>query len=141
MRPIAKFLVLGCLLIAAGIGATVMLAPREKKSVEACRDAKSEARAPGGAYKSELIVHTCGWDFGQAAETVDVKVTKLGADGWFMHLAVEYDSIAEDQGIAIPTAEWTAPQELLVTVHSKSRTGTIVSKHQGLTVTRIYLAP
>ena len=141
MRPIAKFIALGSLLIIAGVGATAIMAPHEGKTVEACEDTRSETTAPGGAYKAELVVHTCAWGFGQAAETVDLKVTKLGPSGWFMHVPIEYDSTAEDQGMPKPTAQWAGPGALVVNVNSKSRTGTIVSKQLGLTITRTYRTP
>ena len=141
MRSIAKFIILGCSLIVAGIGATAILAPRDEQSFEPCQVTKSEGQSPGGTYKTELVVRTCAWGFGQAAETVELKVTKLGDNGWFTHVPIEYDSTAEDQGAAIPTAEWVGPQELVVTVNSKSRTGTIISKHQELAVTRTYREP
>lgn len=48
--------------------------------------------------------------------------------------------LSRDQGTATPPAEWAGPQELIITVSSKSRTGTIVSKHQELSVTRTYRA-
>jgi hypothetical protein len=141
MRPIAKFAALGSFLVAAGVVAVAIIAPREEKSTVPCEDTKSETAAPGGKYKTEMVVHTCAWGFGQAAETVDLKVTKLGSGGWFVHVPIEYDSTAEDQGVAKPATRWAGPDALVVTVYSKVRTGTIVSKQLGLTVTRTYQAP
>jgi hypothetical protein len=141
MRPIAKFVILGSLLIVAGVGAVALLAPREEKGIEPCEDAKSETIAPGETYKAEMVVHTCAWGFGQAAESVDLKVTKLGNNGWFVHVPIEFDSTAEDQEVARPTARWVGPDALVVTVKSKVRAGTIVSKQLGLTITRTYQAP
>jgi len=141
MRPIAKFAVLGSLLIAAGVGAVAFMAPHEKASIEPCEDTKSEVTAPGETYKAEMVIHTCAWGFGQAAESVDLKVTKLGNNGWLVHVPIEYDSTAEDLGVARPTARWAGPDALVVTVKSKVRSGTIVSKQLGLTITRTYQAP
>ena len=141
MRPIAKFATFGSLMIVAGVGAVALFAPHEGKSIESCEDAKSETIAPGETYKAEMVVHTCAWGFGQAAESVDLKVTKLGNGGWFVHVPIEYDSTAEDEGVARPTAHWTDPDTLVVTVNSKARTGTIVSKQLGLTIVRTYQAP
>jgi hypothetical protein len=141
MRPIAKFIVLGGLSVVAGVGATAIVASHKEKTIEACEDTRSETTAPGGAYKAELVVHTCAWGLGQATETVDLKVTRLGTSGWFMHVPIEYDSTAEDQGMVKPTAEWAGPQAPVVNVSSKSRTGTIVSKQLGLTITRTYRTP
>lgn len=141
MRPIAKFLVLGGFMITAGVGVIALIAHRAEKSTEPCQDTRAETAAPGGKYKTEMVVHTCAWGFGQAAETVDLKVTKLGNGGWFIHVPIEYDSTAEDLGTAKPTAHWASPDALVVTVISKVRTGTIVSKQLGLTVTRTYQAP
>ena len=141
MRPVTKFAVLGSLVVAAGVGAVVLLAPREGKSTVPCEDTKTDTAAPGGKYKAEMVVHTCAWGFGQAAEAVDLKVTKLGNDGWFVHVPIEYDSTAEDQGVAKPTVHWAGPDALVVTVNSKARTGTIISRQLGLTITRTYQAP
>ena len=105
MRPITKFAVLGSLLVAAGVGAVVLIAPREGKSTVPCEDTKSETSAPGDKYKAEMVVHTCAWGFGQAAEAVNLKVTKLGNDGWFVHVPIEYDSTTEDHGVAKPTVD------------------------------------
>jgi hypothetical protein len=140
MRPIAKFIVLGGSLIIASIGAAAIMASHKEKAIESCEDTKSESTAPGGAYTAELVVHTCAWGFGQAAESVDLKVTKLGTSGWFMHVPIEYDSTAEDRGTSKPTTEWAGPGALVVNVTSNSRTGTIVSSQLGLTITRTYRA-
>lgn len=117
-----------------------MLTGAPEETVEPCQDNKTEALSPGGMFRSELVIHTCGWGFGLAAETVDVKVTKFGPNGWYMHVPVEYDSTAEDQGTKTPTVEWMGPKDLLITVNSRFRTGVIVRTNQDISITRRYYA-
>jgi hypothetical protein len=138
MKAFARFAAIGGLLIVAGVGAVAALAPAAEKSIEPCQENKTEALSPGGMFRSELVIRTCGWGFGLAAETVDVKVTKLGPSGWFMHVPVEYDSTAEDQGTNAPTVEWMGSKDLQVTVNSRSRTGVIVEKNKDISITRRY---
>ena len=141
MRPLVKFLLLGGFLIAVGLGALAYSTPSSTASPEPCEDVRSTAIAPGNDFTAELVIHTCAWGFGLAAETVNVKITKTGKDGWFFDLPIEYDSIWDDRGTSSPTVQWVGSDNLVVNVSSKSRSGTIVSKQLGLTVTRTYHTP
>jgi hypothetical protein len=135
MHPVAQFLSLAGGLLAAAVVVLVAIA---SKGPDPCEDAKTLKTSPTGKYEAEMTMHTCGWGFGQAAETVDVKITKLGSGGWFTHVPIEYDSTAEDQGTPPPTVQWTDPDSLIIEVNSKVRTGNLVSMQLGLTVVRKY---
>jgi hypothetical protein len=113
--------------------------PQDKGEIGPCQDQATTKEAPGGLFKAELRVHTCGWGFGQAAETVTVKVTKLGPDGWHQVFPVEFDSTAEDSGLVPPTMDWSGPNVLTIHVVSKIRSGTLKSHQIGLTVIRDYV--
>ena len=141
MQPIAKFIALSAALLTVGVAAVAALAPTGMLAIEPCEDKKTLQTSPDGRYVAELLIHTCAWGFGQAAETVDVNITKLGNGGWFTRIPIEYDSTTEDQGTTTPSLRWTGIDELSIDVVSMVQTGTLISSRLGLKIVRRYGNP
>jgi len=108
------------------------------KSPDPCSEIGTTTTSPSGKYEARLVIKTCGWGFGLAAESVTIKVTKLGQGGWFYTQPIEFDSINRDNGCPPPTISWTGPNQLRIFTVSNDTSGRIVRQDSELTVIREY---
>lgn len=138
-RPtVRRFLVYCAAFLIASLALLALIVPHGPPAIDPCEDTIASKESPGSGFRAEMKTHTCAWGFGLAAETVTVKVTKLGPDGWFMFVPIEFDSTADDAGLPNPTIRWTSPDNLVIHVVSKVRLGTLQWRKPGLTVVREY---
>ncbi len=109
-----------------------------KKAPDPCTEAVRTIPSPSGKYEAKITIKTCGWGFGLAAESVELKVSKLGQGGWFYTLPIEFDSINRDNGCPPPTINWTGPNELHVLAVTRNNVGRLVRHDGDLSIIREY---
>jgi hypothetical protein len=109
-----------------------------KKDPGPCSEMVSTTTSPSGKFEAQLTIKTCAWGFGLAAETVTLKMTKLGEGGWYYDQPIEFDSINRDNGCPPPTLRWTGPDQLSIFIVSSDTSGRLARQHDGLTVIREY---
>lgn len=126
----------GSVLVFAGL--LVAAYHHESNETGACKAALLSSTSPSGHYRAEMKDQTCRWGLGLAANTISVKVEKLGQGGWFYTIPLEYDDLDIDQGTPSPTMEWSGPDSLSILVHTHHISGTLVRTDHELTVTRTY---
>ena len=97
-----------------------------KPDDSACDKVTTTLLSPTGEYKAELTVSTCAWGFGLAAESAEVKVTRLGENGYFFVVPIEWCLEDDEAGLSKPTIQWTAPRTLTIHIVSTEVSGTLV---------------
>ena len=95
-------------------------------------------RSPSGNYRAALMRAVTNAGIAADAETVTLRVTKLGTAGWFYKDKLEYDSLNLDYGCPEPTACWTGPNKLTVNVVTRQTAGCLERRKGDLTVVRNY---
>ncbi|HJU83987.1 MAG TPA: hypothetical protein VJ600_07230 [Holophagaceae bacterium] len=110
-----------------------------KKEPNPCIEETKTSISPSGKYEARLTVKTCAWGFGMAAESVEVKITKLGQGGWFYIQPIEFDSINKDDGCPLPSITWTGPNELTIHALTRDTSGRVVRQDEDLSVIREYV--
>lgn len=90
-----------------------------------CDKVTTTLLSPGGEFKAELTVSICSWGFGLAAESAEVKVTRLGENGYFFVMPIEWSLEDEEAGLSKPTLQWTSPRTLTIHAVSREVTGTL----------------
>lgn len=102
------------------------LSCHRKPDDSACDRISTTLISPDGEFKAELTVSTCAWGFGMAAESAEVKVTRLGGKGYFFVVPIEWCLEDDEAGLAKPSIRWTAPRTLTIHAVSKEVTGTLI---------------
>ena len=137
-------------IIGGAVGAGIVLAVaglfaaayhHEFSKAEACKSTLQAVTSPSGLYRAEMKNQICRWGFGLAANSVSVKVEKLGNGGWFYKIPLEYDGLNGDQGLPAPTINWSEPNSLMILVHTRNTSGTLARTSHELTVVRSYVGP
>ena len=138
MQP-TRFLTYAAAFVCIALIALYFIVSRHESTLAPCEDTTTGLSSPSKQYLAEVVSHTCAWGFGQAASTLTVKVTRLGANGWYFTLPLEFDPLSDDQGLPGPRAEWTAENTLVITTESRSVSGILELTRHPLIVVRRYI--
>lgn len=111
----------------------------EFSETDACSVTTQSATSPSGQYRAEMQNKQCRWGFGFAANSVQVKVERLGKGGWFYTVAIKYDGFYGDQGLPAPTMKWNGANSLVINVHSHDISGSLARVDGELSVVQHYI--